>query len=135
MADGGEPFLLERPVRPSRLWFISPGEPRDFKTFEKLCSAAISETAETLLTDPQAASLLAAIGQTGRERLTKALERRVSLLVSQRLYRPATRQPMKAALVDFVCVPLPRKGRIEGTLIVRAWRHTLRTTFDPIIGR
>lgn len=135
MADGGEPYLLERPVRPARLWFLSPGEPRDFKTFERLCAAAINEAAETLLTDPRAALLLNAIGQTGRERLTEALERRIVDLVTARLVKPGSRQPMRSAFVKFVCVPLPRKGRIEGTLIVKAWRHTLRTTFDPHIGK
>lgn len=134
MADDGEPLLLERPLRAGRLWFIAPGEPKDFKTLETLANTALQEARDTLLTDRHAAQLLAAIGRTGREGYTLALQRRVCDVVSHALVTTKTRQPVKHASIDYSCVPLPKKRQTFGTLIIRAWSHTLRSTFDLDLG-
>lgn len=135
MSNFAEPLLLERPILAPRFWWVSPSEPRDFKTFEKLCTAAINEVSESALTDSHLAALLHAISRTGRERLTEALERRVVDLVTARLVKPGPRQPMRSAFVKFVCVPRPSKSRVEGILAIKAWRHTLRSTLTLHIGK
>ena len=135
MADSGDPMLLERPLRASRLWFIAPGEPKDFRTLETLANAAMQEARDELLTDRRAAQLLAAIGRTGRDGFTVALQGRVCDVVSLALVKQKTRQPVRGAWLDYSCVPLPKKRQLFGTLIIKAWSHTLRSTFDLDLGQ
>lgn len=135
MADDGEPLKLERPVIPARLWFVSPGEPRDFRTLCDLCSAAIADARDDLLISPRASQLLAAIGKHGREGHIRALEGEVAATVSRHLSKPKTRQPVKGAFVEYHAVPLPKSGRLEGVMLIRAWTHCYRTSFAPIIGK
>jgi hypothetical protein len=134
MADDGEPVeILTRP-RPRR-WFISPGEPRDYKTFQTLCEAAMTEAREGLLTNPRASQLLALIGRRGKEGHTIALQGEVGALILKRLATPQNRQAIKGAWLVYHCVPLPKAGRLEGVVIIKAWRHTLRSLFDVTIGK
>lgn len=136
MADDGAAFI-SRPgalVRASRYFFVSPGEPRDFKTLETLVSAALAECSDRLLTDRRAATLLAAIGKSGRDGLVVALESRVADMVSATLHNPKTRQRVRHAAVTYCAVPQPRKGRVFGVVRVYAWRHVLRSTFDLDLG-
>lgn len=135
MADGGEPFTFNRPARASRFWFIAPAEPKDFRTFQALCEAAMTNAREDLLAHGRAAALLAAIGKHGREGQILSLQVQVSAIVLTHLAKTNERQRVKSASVDFHAVPLPKLGRLEGTLIIRGWGHTLRSTFDPIIGK
>lgn len=135
MADGGEPFTINRPVRASRFWFIAPAEPKDFRTFQALCEAAMTNAREDLLSNGRAAALLAAIGKHGREGHILSLQGEVSAIVSRHLAKTNDRQRVKSVIVDFHAVPLPKSGRLEGILIIRGWGHTLRSTFDPIIGK
>ncbi len=135
MADGGEPFPLNRQARASRFWFIAPAEPKDFRTFQALCEAAMTNAREDLLAHGRAAALLAAIGKHGREGHIIALQGEVSAIVSRHLVETNERQRVKSALVRFYVVPLPKLGRLEGTLIISGWGHTLRSTFDPFIGK
>lgn len=135
MADGGEPYQLHRSARASRFWFISPGLPQDYRTFLALCEAALTDAREDLLTNPRAAQLLALIGKHGREGHTLALQGEISAVISRRLAFPDQRQRVRDAHIAYHCVPLPKAGRLEGVAVIRAWRHTLRTTFDPVIGK
>jgi hypothetical protein len=134
MADDGAPMVLQRPVKLSRVWFLSPGEPRDFQTFRKLVEAAIGEIRDEIVTDARAAHLLALIGRKGKERHTRALEAHIQTLIARRLVQVKERQPIRHALVDLRIVPLPKSGRLEGVLIVSAWRHWLRTTLPLTIA-
>jgi hypothetical protein len=126
-----EPLLLQRPVTAPRLYFLSPAEPKDRKTFDALVSRALAEVREDLHDDVTAARLLQLIGRTGKERHIKRLEHRIGTHVAFRLAKARERQPVKNALVSFSCVPVASERRLCGTLIVRAWGHVLRTTFDP----
>jgi hypothetical protein len=135
MADDGAPFVFTRPARSSRFWFVSPGEPRDFRTFQTLCEAALIEAREELLTHPRAAALLAVIGKHGREGHIKALQGEISDAITRRLVRPGERQRIRDGFVKYYAVPLPKSGRVEGVAIIHGWTHTLRTTFDPVIGK
>ncbi len=135
MADDGEPFKLHRPARVQRYWFIAPGEPRDFRTFEGLCEAALTEAREDLLTHARAAALLAVIGKHGREGHIRRLQGEISDAITRRLVKPAQRQRIGDGFVKYYAVPLPKSGRVEGVAIIHGWTHTLRTTFDPVIGK
>lgn len=130
MADDGAPFIVSRPQRISRFFYLSPGEARDVKTLESLVSATLAECRDALLIDDRAARMLAAIGRTGREGHIKALEGYISDRIAERLHNPPQRQRVKGAFIRYDCVPQPRKGQVYGTLRVYAWTHTLRTTFD-----
>lgn len=127
------PFLLERPLFKRRVWFVAPGEPRDRRTFERLCEASIRDASEFLLTDKGSKQILAAIGRRGKEGAIRGLERRIATRVGHVLATQTQRQPVKHALVDYRCVPVPSEHRCDGVIIVRAWRHTYRTTFCPEI--
>lgn len=126
-------LLLQRPLCKPRVWFVAPGEPRDRRTLERLCEAAIRDVAEALLSDRGSQQLLEAIGRRGKEGLIRGLERRIAQRIAFVLASQKTRQPVKHAFVEYRCVPVPSENRCDGVIVVRAWSHTYRTTFSPEI--
>lgn len=136
MSDATDaPLLLQRPLNARRVYFIAPAEPKDKQTFDRLCAKALAEVRDQLLQDAKAAALLARIGRTGKDGPIKTLQDRISGRVSATLAGTKERQPIKSATVSYSCSPIPSEGRVCGTLIVRAWGHTLRTTFDPELSK
>lgn len=131
MADGA--VLMQRPVTRRRIWFVAPGEPRDRRTFERLCEAGLREVADALLMDRGSKQILEAIGKRGKEGLIRGIESRIAARIGHVLARQTLRQPVKRAAVEFRCVPVPSEHRLEGIVIVRAWGHTYRSTYNPEI--
>lgn len=123
-------LILQRPLTAKRFWFIAPGEPRDWETLKRLVGLAVIEARDGLLIDPVAAKILAAIGRTGREGICRRLDHYICECVGARLSGSVERQPVKAATIEYYGVPVPSEHRVCGTLIVRAWSHTIRTTLD-----
>lgn len=137
MADGEAHFAAKAPslARIARVFFLSPGEPRDVRTLEALLSAALEEVRDALFIDAKAASALAMIGRTGSFRHIQALETLVSDRIAERLHNPPGRRRVKGAAIRFYSVPQPRKGEVFGTLRVFAWSHVVSTTFDFHVSR
>lgn len=129
------PLLLQRPLKARRVYFIAPGEPKDRKTFDTLVAKAIIEARDDILTDSHLAKLLEAIGRRGKEGQIRRLEVLIADKVSREVSQTKERQPIKSAMVSYSCSPIPSEGRVCGILIVRAWGHTLRTTFDPELSK
>lgn len=132
MADGEAHFAAKAPMlaRLARVFYLSPGEPRDVQTLNALVSATLEEAREALFIDPKAGAALAMIGRTGSFRHIRALETLVADRIAERLHNPPFRQRVKGALIRFYCVPQPKKGEVFGTLRVFAWSHVVSTTFD-----
>jgi hypothetical protein len=137
----GGAMAYEQPAEPPaltfpetrRFFFLSPGEPRDVKTLEGLLGQALAECRDELLTDNKAFRLLEAIGRTGRDRYAVALELKIAGMVSRALAKPDRRQPVHNARVRFDSVPQPRKGVVYGVIKLKAWGHSIRSTYTLTI--
>ena len=128
------PIRLRRDANAFRVWQTTHRNRKDDVTLDGLLGAALHEVAAILTNDKKTDALLRRVKTERKGKITQQIERRVSWLIASRLSIGNNRQRVRSAGVNYHVVPLPDESRLAGTVIVRAWGHEVRSTFDPVIG-